>query len=43
LGNISYKTGLKLRWDGEKEHLVGAPPEAQALVGRKPREKWALI
>lgn len=43
LGNISYKTGLKLKWDGEKEELVDAPPEARALVSRKPRAKWALI
>ena len=43
LGNISYKTGLKLKWDGQKEQLVDAPSEARALVSRKPRKPWDLI
>lgn len=43
LGNISYKTGLKLKWDGEKEELIDAPKEARALLSRQYRKPWNLI
>lgn len=43
LGNISFKTGLKLRWDGEKEEFIDAPGEARALLSRPYRKPWNLI
>jgi predicted dehydrogenase len=42
LGNIAYKTGLRLQWDGEKEDFIGAPA-ASALLGRQARKPWDLI
>lgn len=42
LGNISYKTGRKLRWDGKKEEFTG-DPEANRLLFREPRKPWDLI
>jgi hypothetical protein len=42
LGNIAYKTGLRLRWDGEKEDFIDAP-SASALLGRQARKPWDLI
>jgi predicted dehydrogenase len=43
LGNISYKTGLRLKWDGVKEEFAGAPEEARALLSRPARKPWNLI
>jgi predicted dehydrogenase len=43
LGNISYKTGLKLKWNAATESFEGAPPEATALLGRNARKPWDLI
>lgn len=43
LGNISYKTGEKLRWDPEKEQFQGASKAAQALLGREMRKPYDLI
>lgn len=43
LGNISYKTGLKLKWDAEGEKFIDAPPEASALLFRKPRAPYDFI
>lgn len=43
LGNISYKTGEKLRWDPEKEELRGASRAAQTLLRREPRKPYDLI
>lgn len=42
LGNIAWLTGRKLRWDAAKEEFAG-DPEATALLGRKPRERWDLL
>ena len=42
LGNIAYKTGRKLVWDGAKEDFVGEP-EASKLLGRRARKPWDLI
>lgn len=43
LGNISYRTGLKLKWDGAKEQFTGAPAEAVKLLSRNARKPWNLI
>jgi predicted dehydrogenase len=42
IGNIAYKTGRKLRWDGEKEEFIG-DAEANALLARAARRPWDLI
>lgn len=42
LGNIAYKTGVKLRWDPVKEDFIDAPKQASALLYRTPRQKWNL-
>jgi hypothetical protein len=42
IGNISYKTGRKLKWDPEKEVFPG-DKEANEMLRRVPRAKWALI
>jgi predicted dehydrogenase len=42
LGNIAYKTGRKLRWDGAKEEIAG-DSEASKLMGRQARKPWDLI
>ncbi len=39
---ISYRLGRKLNWDAEKELFIN-DPEANALLSRKPREKWDLV
>jgi predicted dehydrogenase len=39
LGNVSYDTGRKLRWDAEKEDVIG-DPEASRLLGRAGRKEW---
>ena len=39
LGNLSYDTGRKLRWNADKEEVEG-DPEATARLGRKARPKW---
>lgn len=41
LGNIAYRTGHKIVWDGEKEKIVG-DKEADRLVGVKYRKPWHL-
>ena len=41
LGNIAYRTGRKIIWDGQHEKVVG-DPEADKLVGVKYREPWKL-
>jgi len=43
LGNISYKTGEKLRWDPEKEQLLNPSKTAQSHLAREPRKPWNLI
>lgn len=42
LANIAYKTGRKLRWDGQREQCID-DPEADRLLTRQPREPWNLI
>ncbi len=39
LGNISFQTGLKLKWDAAREDFDGQP-EASRLLGRAPRRGW---
>lgn len=39
---ISYRLGRKLNWDAEKELFIN-DPEANALLSRKPRDKWDLV
>lgn len=41
LGVISYRTGRKLRWDRDRETIIG-DAEAQAMTARKPRAPWSL-
>ena len=41
LGNIAYRTGRKIVWDGAKEKVVG-DHEADKLVGAEYREPWKL-
>ena len=42
LGNISYRVGRKLKWDGKAEEIVG-DREANAMLWREPRKKWDII
>ncbi len=42
LGNIAFKSGLKFKWDSEKEEIIDAP-EATKLMGRKARKPWDMI
>ncbi len=42
LGLISDILGRKLQWDAEKELFVN-DNEANAMLSRKPREKWDLV
>ena len=41
LGNISYRTGRKLNWDGATQKIVG-DADADKLVGVKYRKPWHL-
>jgi len=41
LGNIAYRTGRKIVWDGVNEKIVG-DPGADKLVGVKYRRPWHL-
>ena len=41
LGNIAYRCGGHIRWDGERETIPNNP-KAQALLGRTYREPWSL-
>jgi predicted dehydrogenase len=41
LGNIAFRTGRKIAWDGEKEFVVG-DTEADSLVGAVYRKPWVL-
>ena len=42
LGNIAYKTGRKIQWDGAKEEIV-RDVEANKLLSREMRKPWDLI
>ncbi|MGI6271907.1 MAG: Gfo/Idh/MocA family protein [Anaerohalosphaeraceae bacterium] len=39
LGMLSYKVGRSIRWDGEKEVIIG-DPEANKLLKREYRKPW---
>jgi hypothetical protein len=41
IGNIAYRTGRKLIFDGEKEKFVN-DKEADAYLARDYREPWIL-
>jgi len=41
LMNIAWKVGRKIRWDGQKEEVIG-DDEANALVTKKYRAPWTL-
>jgi Oxidoreductase family, C-terminal alpha/beta domain len=41
LGNIAYRTGHKIVWDGANEKILG-DHEADKLVGVKYRKPWHL-
>ncbi|MBL9122104.1 MAG: Gfo/Idh/MocA family oxidoreductase [Planctomycetaceae bacterium] len=41
LGNIAIRTGRTIRWDPEREAIVG-DDAAQAMVGRPYRSPWSL-
>lgn len=41
LGNIAYRTGRTIHWDGNKQQIVG-DHEANQLVGVKYRKPWHL-
>ena len=41
LGNISYRVGRRIKWDGEKETIPG-DREADNLLGREYREPYVL-
>jgi predicted dehydrogenase len=41
LGNIAYRVGSRIHWDGERETIPGNP-QAAALLGRTYREPWVL-
>jgi predicted dehydrogenase len=42
LGNIAWKTGLKLKWNAEREDFADQP-EASALLWREPRHPYGWI
>ncbi len=42
LGLISWRLGRALEWDSKKEQFIN-DQEADELLSRKPRKKWALI
>jgi hypothetical protein len=41
LGEIAMLTGRKIKWNPEKEEIIG-DPQASALLGRSYREPWVL-
>ncbi len=41
LANIAFRLGHRVRWDAEKEDVIG-DPDAHRLVGREYRSPWAL-
>lgn len=41
LGNIAYRTGQKILWDGEREQVTNSA-EAHELVSRTYRKPWTL-
>ena len=41
LGNVAQRSGRKIYWDHEKEHVIG-DAEADRLVGVEYRKPWRL-
>ncbi|MHB8614405.1 MAG: hypothetical protein ACYDAL_18600, partial [Candidatus Dormibacteraceae bacterium] len=41
LGNIAYRVGGKILWDGDRE-MIPDNPQAEALLGRTYRAPWVL-
>ena len=41
LGNVAYRSGETIHWDGEYLHITGAP-EAERYLRRQYREGWTL-
>jgi predicted dehydrogenase len=41
LGNIAYRTGRKINWDGKNQKIID-DPGADLLVGTKYRNPWSL-
>jgi hypothetical protein len=41
LGEIAMLSGRKIKWDPDKEEIIG-DPQASALLGRSYREPWTL-
>ncbi len=41
LMNIAWRVGRRIRWDAEKEEVIG-DPEANALVTKEYRKPWSL-
>ena len=41
LGNIAYWLGRPLKWDPEKEEIIG-DPEASRWLDRTRREPWSI-
>ena len=39
--NISWQVGRSIRWDGEKEQVIG-DAEANALVEKPYRDPWKI-
>ena len=42
LGNVAYRTGMKLHWDPENLRATNAP-EADPLIRRQYRAGWKLV
>jgi hypothetical protein len=41
LGEIAMLTGRRIKWDPDKEEIIGDPGASQ-LLGRSYREPWSL-
>ena len=42
LGNVAYRAGQKILWDG-KNYKITNDPEAERFLGREPRAGWKLV
>ena len=42
LANISLRLGRKVRWDAEREEIIG-DPEASAMLARPYRKPWNQV
>ena len=42
LGNVAYRAGKKIQWDGKNLKIPNAP-EAERFLGREPRAGWKLV